>query len=190
MPGMPERSRPGVVPSAMPKRHLVLVGLMGAGKTTVGKQCAAQLGRAFVDTDELIVDVAGVSFDDLWAAEGEAGFRARERIAVADAAASPAPLVIACGGGAVIDPDNRRELRASGFVVWLAADATVLASRLEGDESRPLLAGRDRATTLTRLGHTRAPAYEAAADVIVETNGRSVDDVVQRVLEEFQSCNG
>ena len=173
----------------MPKRHLVLVGLMGAGKTTVGKRCAEQLGRPFVDTDELVVSVAGIPFDELWAAEGEAGFRARERVAVADAAASPAPLVIACGGGAVLDPASRRELRASGFVVWLDADAAVLASRLEGDDSRPLLAGGDRATTLTRLGHTRAPAYEAAADVTIETDGRSVEEVAQRVLEEFQSCN-
>src|SRR5215218_1804667 len=96
MPGMPERSRPDVVVKTMPKRHLVLVGLMGAGKTTVGKRCAEVLGRPFVDTDELVVSVAGIPFDELWAAEGEAGFRARERVAVADAAASPAPLVIAC----------------------------------------------------------------------------------------------
>ena len=173
----------------MPKRHLVLVGLMGAGKTTVGKRCAEQLGRPLVDTDELVVDVAGIPFDELWAAVGDAGFRARERIAVADAAASPAPLVIACGGGAVLDPYNRRALRASGFVVWLEADPTVLASRLHGDDSRPLLAEGDRASTLTRLAALRAPAYEDAADVTVETDGRSVDEVVERVLEEFQSCN-
>ena len=173
----------------MAARHLVLIGLMGAGKTTVGKRCAEQLGRPLVDTDELVVDVAGIPFDELWAAEGEAGFRARERIAVADAAASPAPLVIACGGGAVLDPYNRRALRASGFVVWLEADPTVLASRLHGDDSRPLLAEGDRASTLTRLAALRAPAYEDAADVTVETDGRSVDEVVERVLEEFQSCN-
>src|SRR5690348_1612699 len=101
--------------------HVVLVGLMGAGKTTVGHRCAALLGRDFVDTDELIVSTAGVPFDELWAAEGEAGFRARERVAVIDAASSPTPLVIACGGGAVLDADNRRVLRASGFVVWLDA---------------------------------------------------------------------
>jgi shikimate kinase len=173
----------------MPKRHLVLVGLMGAGKTTVGKRCAEQLDRSFVDTDELVVDVAGMPFDELWAAEGESGFRARERIAVADVAASPAPLVIACGGGAVLDPDNRRALRTSGFVVWLEADPVVLATRLVGDDSRPLLAGGDRATTLTRLAALRARAYEDAADVAVETDGRSVDEVVDRVLEEFQACN-
>jgi shikimate kinase len=168
----------------MPGQHLVLVGLMGAGKTSVGKRCAKRLGRHFVDTDELIVSTAGIPFQELWAAEGEAGFRARERVAVADAAASPEPLVIACGGGAVLDPDNRRALRASGFVVWLDARPDVLASRLRGDDSRPLLAGGDRTTTLTRLGHVRASAYEAVADVVVDTDGRSVDDVAATVLKE------
>jgi shikimate kinase len=169
--------------------HLVLVGLMGVGKSSVGKRCAELLDRPFVDTDELVVAAAGVGFDDLWAAEGEAGFRARERIAVADAAASPTPLVIACGGGAVLDGDNRRALRARGFVVWLDAPPVVLATRLAGDDSRPLLAGGDRATTLTRLADTRAAAYEAAADVRIETDGRTIDDVARRVVEELSLCN-
>jgi shikimate kinase len=169
--------------------HLVLVGLMGAGKTTVGQRCAELLGRPFVDTDELVVAAAGVPFDELWATEGEAGFRARERVAVADAAASPTPLVIAGGGGVVLDPDNRRALRGSGFVVWLHAPPGVLASRLAGDDSRPLLAGGDRVTTLTRLGDTRAPAYEAAADATVHTEGRTVDEVAAAVIEEFRTWN-
>jgi len=173
----------------MPRDHLVLVGLMGAGKSSVGRRCAELLGRPFVDTDELVVAMAGIPFDDLWAAEGESGFRARERAAVADATASPVPLVIACGGGAVLDPDNRRALRARGFVVWLAASPTVLASRLAGDDSRPLLAGGDRATTLTRLADSRAAAYEAAADATVATDGRTVDAVAASVLEEFESCD-
>jgi shikimate kinase len=172
----------------MPGPHLVLVGLMGAGKSSVGKRCAELLDRPFVDTDELVVATAGIPFDELWAAEGEQGFRVRERVAVADAAASPAPLVIACGGGAVIDADNRRVLRARGIVVWLEASPTVLADRLAGDESRPLLAGGDRATTLTRLADTRAAAYEAAAHVTIDTEGQTPDEVAAAVVEEMRAC--
>jgi len=173
----------------MTRRHLVLVGLMGAGKSSVGKRCAALLDRPFVDTDELVVAAAGIPFDEIWTNEGEAGFRARERTAVADAAASPAPLVIACGGGAVLDPENRRTLRTTGFVVWLAASPEVLAARLAGDDTRPLLARGDRAATLTRLADTRAAAYEAAADVTVAADDATVDEVAHRVLEEYEQCN-
>jgi shikimate kinase len=170
-------------------RHLVLVGLMGAGKTTVGQRCAELLGRDFLDTDELVVASAGVPFDDIWAAEGEQGFRARERVAVADAVASPVPLVISCGGGAVLDADNRRALRSRGVVVWLVASSTELASRLVHDDSRPLLEGRDKTATLERLGLQREPAYEAAAHLRVETDGRRVDDVAAAVVEEYRAWN-
>jgi shikimate kinase len=166
-------------------RHLVLVGLMGAGKTSVGRRCAVRLERPFVDTDELVVVAAGVPFAELWEAEGEPGFRARERVAVADAAASPEPLVIACGGGAVLDPENRRLLRATGFVVWLNASAEALAARLAGDDSRPLLAGGDRTLTLERLAVLRADAYEAAAHAVVDTDDRTQDAVADAVLEVF-----
>jgi shikimate kinase len=171
-------------------RHLVLVGLMGAGKTTVGQRCAELLDRVFLDTDELIVASAGLPFDDLWAAEGESGFRAREKVAVADAVASPVPLVISCGGGAVLDPDNRRALRSTGVVVWLTASSTELASRLVRDDTRPLLVSGDKTATLERLSALREPAYEAAAHVQVDTDGRSVDEVADSVVEEYRSWNG
>jgi len=178
-----------VAGSADGVRHLVLVGLMGAGKTTVGQRCADLLDRPFVDTDELIVASAGVPFDDLWAAEGEQGFRAREKVAIADAVASPVPLVISCGGGAVLDADNRRALRSRGVVVWLTASSSELASRLVQDDSRPLLASGDKTATLDRLGLQREPAYEAAAHVQVETDGRRVDDVAAAVVEEYRAWN-
>jgi shikimate kinase len=173
----------------MVERHLVLVGLMGVGKTTVGQRCAELLQRPFVDTDELVVAAAGVPVDDIWAAEGEAGFRARERVAVADASASPTPLVISCGGGAVLDAENRRHLRAHGVVVWLTASSTELASRLVRDDSRPLLAGGDKTATLQRLSSLREPAYEAAAHVRIDTDGRTPDDVAAVVLEEYRAWN-
>jgi len=187
---VPERPGAGGAKSGRDEtpRHLVLVGLMGAGKSTVGARCAERLGRPFVDTDELIVASAGVPFDEIWAAEGEQGFRVRERAAVADAAASPVPLVISCGGGAVLDPDNRRALRAAGVVVLLDATSEALASRLTHDDTRPLLWGGDRTATLERLRAQRAPAYEAAAHVTIDTAGRTIDDVADAVLEEFARC--
>ena len=184
----PAPKAPGAGAPSEASRHLVLVGLMGAGKSTVGARCADRLGRAFVDTDELVVAMAGMPFDDIWAAEGEQGFRVRERAAVADAVASPVPLVISCGGGAVLDAENRRRLRATGVVVLLDATPEALASRLTYDDSRPLLRSGDRTATLERLRAQRAPAYEAAAHATVDTAGRTIDEVADAVLEEFARC--
>jgi shikimate kinase len=170
-------------------RHLVLVGLMGSGKTTVGAVCADRLGRPFVDTDALVETAAGATVQDVFAAEGEPGFRAREAVAVADAVASPVPLVIACGGGAVLDPANRRALRAGGFVVWLRASPDVLGERVGAAAGRPLLAGGRSVATLEHLAALRADAYAAAAHASVETDGASVDQVADSVLRELAAAD-
>ena len=164
--------------------HLVLVGLMGSGKTTVGRACADRLGRPFVDTDDLVVAVAGMPIADYFAAYGEAAFRALEKQAVADVCASPEPLVIACGGGATNDPESRRQLQAAGVVVWLRASANVLAARVGNDAGRPLLAG-DPVGSLTRLAAAREPAYESVSDAVVDTEDRDVDEVTDAVLKAY-----
>ena len=169
----------------MSDRHLVLVGLMGAGKTTVGQRCAELLDRPFVDTDELVEATAQLRVAEIFEQFGEPHFRELERQAVADVAASPAPLVIGCGGGAVLDPDSRRALRDRGVVVWLQAPASVLSERVAGDGARPLLRDASPVTTLERLALTRAPAYEAAAHVVVDTAGRDVGDVAALVIDVF-----
>jgi shikimate kinase len=171
-----------------PPRHLVLVGSMGAGKSTVGASCAARLGRAVVDTDEVVAASAGATVAAVFAAEGEAGFRERERRAVADACASPEPLVIACGGGAVVDPVNRRALRRDGFVVWLRAPVDVLVRRLGDGVGRPLLAGDPRAA-LSRLERLRADAYREAAHAEVDAGERDVDDVAGDVLAAYAAAS-
>jgi shikimate kinase len=168
----------------MTRRHLVLVGLMGAGKSTVGSRCAERLGRPFVDTDDEIVTRAGMPFDEVWRTGGEARFRELEREVVADVCAAPDPLVIASGGGAIVDPDNRRCFRASGVVVWLHAPTAVLAARVGDGSSRPLLAG-DPEGALARLGAARQDAYEASADAVVDTVDCPVDDVVDAVLRAY-----
>jgi shikimate kinase len=172
--------------SVATRRHLVLVGLMGAGKTTVGERCAERLGRAFVDTDDVVEAVARRSVQELFTEAGESTFRHLERDAVRDATASPAPTVIACGGGAVLDPENRRRIRETGTVVWLRAAPTVLAERVDADGvERPLLAPRSTVATLERLAVVRAAAYEAVADTAVDTDSRTVDEVVDAVLEVY-----
>ncbi|MGZ4714022.1 MAG: shikimate kinase [Acidimicrobiia bacterium] len=174
----------------MKGKHLVLIGLMGAGKTSVGRACATELGRGFVDTDELIVTQTGRTVADLFATVGEAGFRAAEQDAVADTVASPDPLVIACGGGAVLDPVNRRAVRTDGFVVWLQGEPAELAARVERDgvETRPLLQA-GAVTTLTRLADARADAYAAAAHAVVATDGLDVAAVAAEVLRRFAEAS-
>ena len=168
--------------------HLALVGLMGAGKSTVGRRCATRLGRPFVDTDDVIVTTAGQPITEIFAAGGEARFREIERSVVADVCASPEPLVIACGGGVVLDPDNRRVLRASAVVVWLRASAEVLARRVGSGASRPLLRD-DPLGTLRRLERLREPAYEAAAHCVLDTEHLDLDDVATQVLAQFESVS-
>jgi shikimate kinase len=164
-------------------RHLVLVGMMGAGKTSVGRRCAERLGRRFVDTDELIEAERGTTVAEIFATEGEDAFRALERDAVAVASASPEPLVIACGGGAVLDAGSRERLRSSGTVVWLRADTETLSARVGRQPgARPLLAGASATATLEQLAAARADAYAAAAHTVVDTDGRTQDEVADAVL--------
>ena len=170
--------------------HLVLVGLMGAGKTTVGARCAARLDRPFVDTDELVETATARTIAEIFESEGEQAFRAHERRAVADACASPDPLVIACGGGAVVDAENRDLLRARGVVVWLRAGPEVLAGRVRPGGSRPLLARGETVDVLTDLADVRAAAYRDTAHTVVETDDLDLEEVVNAVLEEFVRCSG
>jgi shikimate kinase len=181
---------PDAIPDAIPddgRHHLALVGLMGSGKTTVGRRCAELLGRPFVDTDDVVMTMTGMPFTEFFATYGEPAFRELERQAVVDVTASPEPLVIACGGGTVLDTDNRKRLRASGTVVWLQAPADALAARVGDGASRPLLAG-DPIGALRRLGASREPAYEAAAHATVDTGALDVEAAARAVLELLQAA--
>jgi shikimate kinase len=124
---------------------------------------------------------------DVFAHYGEPHFRELERRAVADACSSPEPLVVACGGGAIVDAENRTRLRACGTVVWLRAPVAVLAARVGDDHARPLLAG-DSERALSRLDAIRADAYDAAAHARVDTEGRSIDEVAHAVVTAFRAA--
>jgi shikimate kinase len=163
-------------------RTLLLAGMMGAGKSSVGKLLAARLGRPFIDTDDRIAARAGRSLPEIFAGEGEAGFRARERAVLAELPESGA--VIALGGGAPVADENRRLLRGKGVLVWLDARPETLAQRVGEAAGRPLLAGLDgpgRTERLRHLREERASAY-AGADLRVETDGRTPEEVCAEVL--------
>ncbi len=150
------------------RHHIVLVGPMGSGKSTLGRALAARLGLDFIDVDERIVAEAGRSIAELFASEGEAGFRTRESRVLAQALGEAA-AVVATGGGAVLDAANRAVMRAAGIVVYLQVDAAAQLARLADDTSRPLLAAPDRAQRLANLQAQREPLYRDAAHLLFDT---------------------
>lgn len=165
-----------------PGRNIVLIGLMGAGKTTVGRRLAQRLGRPFADTDAVVETAAGTSVAAIFDAQGERGFRAMEATAVRHVAALRGQ-VIAVGGGAVLDHANVTHLRSTGDLVFLDGDPAVLAQRVGDAASRPLLhAQPDLAARLAALRTERAAAYDQAAVHVVDTTGRDPDETVEAVL--------
>lgn len=156
---------------------VVLTGFMGTGKTRIGERLAARLGRPFVDTDALVERHEGRSVAAIFAAAGEAHFRAAERRAVAEAC-GVADAVIATGGGAIVDPVNRETLRAAAPIVCLTARPDIILARAKRHgETRPLLQGDDPGARIAALLAERADAY-ARADLTLDTSDRGIDDVV------------
>ena len=158
-------------------RNLVLIGMMGCGKTTVGGLLARRLGRELVDTDAYIEAQAGRSIPELFAAEGEAGFRARERRA-AEELSQRRGLVIACGGGVIKTPGNARALRQNGPVLWVRRPLERLATG-----GRPLSKG---GAALKQLEAERTPLYEAAATAVLENNS-TLTEAVDKAVELFEA---
>jgi shikimate kinase len=171
------------------QRHLVLIGMMGVGKSSVGRRVALRLGRQFLDTDKLVEDDAGCTVAEIFAADGEAAFRALEAAAVRRALEAEPHAVIAFGGGAVVDPATRGLARQLALVVWLQAPARELARRVSasmrrsGGTARPLLTqGRSPEEVLDELARQREDAYKASAHVLVDTAGRSPGQAATAVL--------
>ena len=183
-PPPPDHAQGGVTEAVLRglgARPLVLVGLMGAGKTTIGRKLAVRLGLPFIDADHEIERAAGCTVAEIFARYGESEFRTGERRVIARLIAGP-QAVIATGGGAVIDPDTRRVMRERAVSVWLRCALPTLLKRVTGRTQRPLLAHGDPMATLSRLHEERAPFY-AEADLTVDCGDDTTDRTAERVAE-------
>jgi shikimate kinase len=162
--------------------NIFLVGMMGAGKTSVGKVLARNLGKAFYDSDQVIESRTGVKIPVIFELEGEAGFRAREAAVIAELSALK-EVVLATGGGAVLDATNRKLLHASGTVVYLRATVNDLWNRTRHDRNRPLLQTPDPLGRLRELYAQRDPLYLEVAHLVVDTGSPSLKSLVLRLQQ-------
>jgi len=165
--------------------NIFLVGPMGAGKSTIGRRLAQLLAKQFRDSDKEIEQRTGVSIPVIFEMEGEAGFRAREKSVIAEMTQQRG-IVLATGGGVVLDPDNRRCLSERGFVIYLSTSVEEQLRRTGRDSNRPLLQTDDPRARLQALLAEREPLYCAVADFIVRTDGKYVKRVVQTILKQIQ----
>ncbi len=164
-------------------RNIFLVGPMGAGKSAVGRYLARTLHLTFVDSDDEIESRTGVDIPFIFEKEGEPGFRKREAVVIDDLSKMDG-VVLATGGGAILDPDSRSRLGGRGFVVYLFTSVDQQFARTERGRERPLLENGDPYETLTTLLDIRDPLYREIADIVVATDGRKVKSVANEIIEQ------
>jgi shikimate kinase len=182
-PGMAHEveNRPeAAIVAALGRRSVVLVGMMGAGKSSVGRRMALRLGIPFVDADTEIEKAAGMTISDIFAVRGEAEFRAGEARVILRLLEG-GPQVVATGGGAFLNPDTRAAISAKGVSVWLRAEFDVLMKRIRRRHDRPLLKTADPAATLRKLIEEREPVY-ALADLTVQSREVTHDKIVDEIV--------
>lgn len=166
--------------------NIFLVGMMGAGKTSVGRVLAKRLNKVFYDSDHVIEDRTGVKIPVIFEIEGESGFRLRES-AVLDELTALDDIVLATGGGAILAEDNRDRLRTRGTVVYLRASVKDLLNRTRHDKNRPLLQTADPRARLNELYQMRDPLYREAAHVTIDTGNQSLTTLVNRLHQALET---
>ena len=166
--------------------NIFLVGLMGAGKTTVGRALARETGKTFYDSDHEVEARTGVRIATIFEIEGEARFRAREHETITDLVQLD-NVILATGGGVVLNPDNRRLLAENGTVIYLRAAIDDLLARTQNDKSRPLLQTANPRAKLAELFEARDPLYREIADVVIDTSRQNVHTLVMRLLQRLDT---
>jgi len=166
-------------------RSVVLIGLMGSGKTTAGRRLAKKIGCQFVDTDDVVREAAGIAVREIFERDGEAVFREYESSALLQILQEKTPRVIAAAGGVVLADKNRAAIEASGaYVVWLQAETTALVERTATGAHRPLLIG-DAPATLEAMSIAREKLYAGLADTRIDTNNQSVTSVAELLFVDL-----
>jgi len=167
-------------------QNIFLIGLMGAGKTTIGRQIASELSLEFLDSDHEIESRTGVTITHIFDIEGESGFRKRETT-ILDELTTKKGIVLATGGGAILKAENRQFLMSRGTIIYLYADIGTLLERTSKDRNRPLLQTENPQAVLKELFETRDPLYRETADIVIDTGKDSARLALKEILEKLQN---
>lgn len=162
------------------KKNIILVGLMGAGKSTIGRNLAKQLTMTFYDSDRLIEERTGVDISTIFEIEGEQGFRDREEEVIAELCQMN-DIVLATGGGCILREQTRKNMQKAGHVIYLRTNAELLYSRIRYDKSRPLMQTKSPINTLRKLLNDREPYYLEVADSVIMTGNQKINTIVKKV---------
>lgn len=175
---------------AQMKKNIILIGFMGCGKTTVGKKLAKKMNFTFVDTDQMIERQSNTTISDIFATKGEEYFRDLETNTIRDMVGTVEHTIISSGGGLPLRECNGAILKELGFVVYLSVKRETVLKRLEGDTTRPLLAGDHVEEKVDTLLNFRDPIYEVSAHMVVQTDGKKVDDIAEEIIRNYEIVVG
>ncbi len=167
-------------------KHLVLIGFMGSGKTSIGRSMSYKLKRAFYDTDKMIEEKEGVTISEIFATKGEKYFRELETKVLREVREDKIPRIYSLGGGTPVSLQNQPLIKTIGTVVYLRLSPEEVWERLKGDTTRPLLQCDDPLAKIKNLMSLRAPAYERCADIIIDNGSKDRDDVIKEILGELE----